>query len=91
MARQVQRKTEAQKALANLGEDTTFDFTGTTDQFKIEHHDWAYLASSGVFIPTRYTVTIETDAGVLKVGANVVSAFAASRIRDVSDSPHDHS
>jgi uncharacterized protein (TIGR03083 family) len=28
-ARQVQRKTEAQKALADIGEDTTFDFTGT--------------------------------------------------------------
>jgi hypothetical protein len=55
--------------------------------FEIRHHDWAYLESNGVFIPTRYTVTAKTAAGVLEIGATAVSAFAASGIRDVPDSP----
>lgn len=58
-----------------------------TSEFDITHYDWAYLASSGVFIPTRYEVTIRTDKGVLHIGANVVSAYPASGIRDVPDSP----
>ena len=55
--------------------------------FEITHHNWAYLASSGVFIPTHYEVSIETEAGVLEIAANAVSAYAASGIRDVPDSP----
>jgi hypothetical protein len=55
--------------------------------FEITHHDWAYFESNGVFIPTRYAVTAETEAGTLEVGATAVSAFAASGIRDVPDSP----
>ena len=48
---------------------------------------WAYFESNGVFIPTRYTVTAETEAGTLEIGATAVSAYAASGIRDVPDSP----
>jgi hypothetical protein len=63
-----------------------------TGTFDIGHHDWAYLASSGVFIPTRYEMSVDTDAGVLEIGANivngnVVSGYAASGIGDVPDSP----
>ena len=58
-----------------------------TGKFEIRHYNWAYLASSGVFIPTRYEMSVDTDAGVLEIGANVVSAYAASGIRDVPDSP----
>ncbi len=55
--------------------------------FDIRHYDRAYLASSGVFIPSRYEVSIETEAGVLDMNASAVSAYAASGIRDVPDSP----
>ena len=55
--------------------------------FDIRHYDWAYLASSGVFIPTRYEVSVTTEAGVLDMAASAVGAFAASGIRDVPDSP----
>jgi hypothetical protein len=58
-----------------------------TTKFDIRHYDWAYLASSGVFIPTRYEVSVETGEGVLEIGANVVSAYAGSGIRDMPDSP----
>ena len=43
--------------------------------FDIEHHDWAYLAKLGAFIPTRYKVTIETEAGVLEMTGNVAGSF----------------
>ena len=56
-------------------------------RFDITHCDWAYLPSNGVFIPTRYEVSIETEAGVLEMAANAVSAYVASGIRDVPDSP----
>jgi hypothetical protein len=36
-----------------------------TGNFEIKHFEWAYLPSSGVFIPTHYEVSIETEAGVL--------------------------
>ena len=32
--------------------------------FNIEHYDWAYVRPPlGTFVPTRYKVTMETDAG----------------------------
>jgi hypothetical protein len=40
-----------------------------------------------VFIPTHYEVSIETEARVLDIAADTVSAYAASGIRDVPDSP----
>lgn len=42
--------------------------------FTIEHHDWAFLRALGGFIPTRYKVTMETEAGVLEFFANTVGA-----------------
>lgn len=42
--------------------------------FTIEHHEWAFLRPLGGFIPTRYKVTMETDAGVLEFFAGVVGA-----------------
>ena len=58
-----------------------------TGDFDIRHHDWAYLSSSGVFIPTRYEVTVETDAGTLEITARTVGTYAASGLHDVPDSP----
>jgi hypothetical protein len=42
--------------------------------FTIEHQDWAYLRALGGFIPTRYRVTLETQAGVLEMTAKVLGA-----------------
>ncbi len=56
-------------------------------EFNIEHHDWAFDPTSGAFIPTRYNVTIETEAGVLEMTANAVSCYVASGIGEAPDSP----
>ncbi|MFT4154001.1 MAG: hypothetical protein QM629_09315, partial [Parafilimonas sp.] len=42
--------------------------------FKIEHHEWAYLPQLGAFIPTVYKIRIETEGGILNFTAQVVSA-----------------
>jgi hypothetical protein len=55
--------------------------------FRIQHHDWAYDPSSVVFIPTRYQVTMETEAGVLEFTANAVGSYAASGVGESPDSP----
>ena len=56
-------------------------------EFEIDHQDWAYDPSSGAFIPTRYKVTIETEAGVLELTANAVGCYAASGVGEAPDSP----
>lgn len=43
-------------------------------EFTIEHQEWAYLPQLGAFVPTRYHVTFEIEAGVLEFTANVVGA-----------------
>ena len=58
----------------------------TTD-FEIRHYDWAYLASSAAFIPTRYEISVRTVAGVLELKSTVVGADSATGIREVPDSP----
>lgn len=45
-----------------------------TGDFKIEHHEWAYLPQLGAFIPSVYKITIETEGGVLNFKARVVGA-----------------
>jgi hypothetical protein len=45
-----------------------------TRSFEIEHHDWAYHPDMGAFVPTRYQVTVQTDAGVLEFGSRIVGA-----------------
>ena len=42
--------------------------------FQIEHQGWAYLPPLGAFIPTRYLITMETEAGVLEMTATAVGA-----------------
>ena len=54
--------------------------------FNIEHHDWAYLRELGVFIPTRYKVTVETEAGFLEMAADVVGTYCWA-VTEVPDSP----
>ncbi len=54
--------------------------------FNIEHHDWAYLRPIGAFIPTRYKVTVETEAGVLEMTANVVGGLSWG-VTEVPDAP----
>ena len=54
--------------------------------FDIEHHDWAYLRELGVFIPTRYKVTVETEAGFLEMTADVVGTYCWG-VTEVPDSP----
>lgn len=42
--------------------------------FTIEHHDWAFLRPLGAFIPTRYRVVMEVEAGILDFSARVLGA-----------------
>jgi hypothetical protein len=58
-----------------------------TADFNIEHEDWAFDPTSGAFIPTRYKVTIDSEAGVLEMTANAVSCYVASGIGEAPDSP----
>jgi len=51
----------------------------------IEHYDWAYHRALGVFIPTRYRVTVETEAGVLEFATNVVGCTVWAATGDVPD------
>ena len=55
--------------------------------FDIEHHDWAYHRGLGAFIPTRYRVTVETEAGVLEMGSRVVGAALWAVTGAVPDFP----
>jgi hypothetical protein len=55
--------------------------------FDIEHHDWAFHPDMGVFIPTRYRVTVETDEGVLEFGARIVGAAPWAVTGEVPDFP----
>ncbi|ATN37397.1 hypothetical protein ACO34A_26890 (plasmid) [Rhizobium sp. ACO-34A] len=42
--------------------------------FEIEHQDWAWLPALGGFIPSRYKVTVEVEAGTLTFFATAVGA-----------------
>lgn len=55
--------------------------------FNIEHHDWAYHEELGAFIPTRYRVTVETDAGVLVLESRVIGAGVWAVTGGVPDFP----
>ena len=68
----------------NLVDENQFLPTGN---FEIQHYDWAYLHPLGAFIPTRYRVTVETEAGVLEMAANVVGATVWGVTGTVPDTP----
>lgn len=55
----------------NLAEEGTFFPEG---EFVIEHQDWAWMRALGAFIPTRYKVRMEVEAGVLDFTVKVVGA-----------------
>jgi hypothetical protein len=55
--------------------------------FDIEHHDWAYHSELEGFIPTRYHVTVETDAGVLEMDSRIVGAAVWAVTGTVPDFP----
>lgn len=55
--------------------------------FNIEHHDWAFVPQVGYPIPTRYKLTMETEAGVLEMAANVVGCKLFSTTGEVPDCP----
>ncbi len=55
--------------------------------FRIAHHDWAYLRPLGAFIPTHYEVTVETEVGVLEMAANAVGATVWGVTGRVPDNP----
>ena len=40
----------------------------------IEHHEWAYHPRLGAFVPTRYKVRLEVEAGVLEMSGNIVES-----------------
>ncbi|MDY6997233.1 MAG: hypothetical protein SW019_11590 [Actinomycetota bacterium] len=42
--------------------------------FTIAHHDWAFLPTMGAFIPSRYQVTMKTQAGILDFTARAIGA-----------------
>jgi len=53
----------------------------------VEHHDWAYHRKLGAFIPTRYRVTVESDAGVLEMDSKIVGASIFAVTGSVPDFP----
>ena len=55
--------------------------------FDVEHHDWAYHRQLGAFIPTRYRVTIESDAGVMEMDSKIVGAAIWAVSGSVPDFP----
>lgn len=55
--------------------------------FNIEHHDWAYHTELGAFIPTRYRVIVETDAGILTMESRVIGAGVWAVVGSVPDFP----
>jgi len=55
-------------------------------RFNVEHHDWAYLHQIGCFIPGRYLITMETEAGTLEITADVVGSYCWA-VTDVPDAP----
>lgn len=55
--------------------------------FQINHHDWAYNPATGTFIPARYHVTVETEAGVLEFTGLAVGSYASSTVAEAPDSP----
>jgi hypothetical protein len=55
--------------------------------FNVEHQDWAYHPELGSFIPTRFRVTVETEAGVLEYGSRIVGAALWAITGAVPDFP----
>jgi hypothetical protein len=53
-------------------------------RFDIEHHDWALHTLLGALIPTRYKMTLETEAGELLITADVIGSrvWASTKIPD---------
>ena len=89
-ARHVQRKTEAQKALADGGEDTTFDFTGTTltaaqcithSRSEAAIHRWDITGSDTLSVEllaqpelTRHAVSVLNSMPILNESARTRAA-----------------
>lgn len=46
----------------------------TEGSFDVQHHDWAYLPGYGSFLPTRYKVTMDVDAGRLEFTCQIVGS-----------------
>lgn len=55
--------------------------------FDIEHHDWAYHPELGAFVPTRYKVRVETEAGLLEFTGKVVGSAVWAVTGAVPDFP----
>lgn len=53
----------------------------------IEHHEWAYHPQLGAFVPTRYIVTLDTDAGVMDLAGNIVESKLWGMKGGVPDAP----
>jgi hypothetical protein len=68
----------------NLADENAYFPAGS---FTIEHQEWAYLRILGGFIPTRYKVTLEVEAGVLEMIANVVGATVWGVTGEVPSTP----
>ena len=49
--------------------------TFPTGNLIITHHDWAYLPALDGFIPTKYTIRMEVEAGMLEFTALAVGGF----------------
>ncbi|MFC1925272.1 hypothetical protein ACFLW2_01075 [Chloroflexota bacterium] len=55
--------------------------------FNIEHHDWAFHPQLGAFVPVRYRMTLEVEAGVLELGGNIVESKLWGMKGEVPDAP----
>lgn len=56
-------------------------------EFNIEHSEWAYFRQVGIFIPTHYKITAQTDAGVLEFETNVTGGMLAGSTGQAPDAP----
>ena len=73
-----------QKLALNIVEGNQYFPVG---DLKYEHHDWAYHPQLGAFVPTRYKMTIEVEAGVLEMAGDVAELKLWGTKGTVPDAP----
>jgi hypothetical protein len=55
--------------------------------FQIQHHEWAFHPRLGAFVPTRYAMTLEVEAGTLEMLGNIVESKLWGMRGEVPDTP----
>ncbi|MEZ4354120.1 MAG: hypothetical protein R3F16_10730 [Myxococcota bacterium] len=55
--------------------------------FEIEHHEWAFHPRLGAFVPTRYRITMEVEAGTLELAGDIVESKLWGMRGEAPDTP----